>query len=386
MRTQSRMVAVSMATVMTLVACGSEDIVATSANPGQAEPANASNRLVPTAEPDVYLLATTTGEETTPECIYPEGLIITPKPAIGHLTGVIEWVDVPRVDLVDAMRKAEVDPLNEHAMLLGSDDVERLLSEATIVALRRGLTEGFLNWSFRPGLDTLLEAQSAASALVALTRGSGPDAAFMTMAVVETDNGGFTVSGGCQTQRVAHAVHAYATALEHPSSYELLRGIAADDDALTAFHEWTQSSAQVDWIERPPRERLLDVEATPQNVLDALSSYRIVIEQMPKEWTTFDAALCTWVSMGWNECTHFAAYDDHPMEVFGFFDPNKTFELWLVDSDANVTDPTALIGVFDAGLADEDGVIYLSVTGNQATLEELIADIGAGEFVVGAMS
>jgi len=174
----------------------------------------------------------------------------------------------------------------------------------------------------------------------------------------------------------------FASAIGEPDAYGLLRQIAADDNALDALQNWMVSPPGIDWVDVPPRDSLIDVEATPSEVLDELTSLQILVDDLPEEWKSFEAVLCTWMSLGWNECSALDAFDSPTFELYGFFNESESFELWLADETADLSDPLALIGIFDAGLADEDGIIRLSASGGQTSLQELIDDIEAGIDVI----
>lgn len=390
MRTQSRVAVIAWVASIVVASCGGSvsapapDMSSATTTSVAAPAQGDGGDLVETTEPNVYLLAASTGDPRV-GCRVPPGLIVTPTPLPGHFDGISEWIDVSRGDLVAAMSRSSVDGDNEFANLIGPNDASDLSRDGNLVALRRGAANEFSEWLYRPGLEKLLAERSEDSVLLGLSISARDDAGFIIMAIVGHGDGGFTVMGRCESQAVVRGIERYAMALGEIDAYGLFRQIAADDAALAALENWIVSPPGIDWVDVPPRDRLIDVEATPPEVLDELTSILILVEGMPEEWKAFDAVLCTWMSLGWNECTALDAFDKPPLELFGYFNESETFELWLADERANLSDPLALIGIFDAGLADEDGIIRLSVSGSQTSLQELIDDVESGIDVVQAV-
>lgn len=345
----------------------------------------------PTSWPSVVAA---NSDGSIPDCPPPSDSYISepPFPSSTLLGFVFEWTDVPFDELQRVMGESGIDERDEHFMRLGSllpEGIADLRLDSTTIALPRGRDPGFDEWLFFPGMEQLLANRVDTRALVGLKPSGQPHKGLVTMVVLENADGSFTLLGQCNYGRVAARVGEYARDTSATSAYAVLKDIATDGEALAAFNRWSTGGATrepVAWADRSPRERQLDPEAAPPDVLESLESVLIVIESVPKEWRDFDAGMCSWMSQGWSLCTVFDAYPDgEPLDVSAYFDPDEVLEIWLVDGDTNFFGPLAKLATFDEGDLDDAGALHLRVVGEWPTEDALIAGAKAGRTVFEAV-
>lgn len=315
----------------------------------------------------------------------PEGVTLTPIPPVAALAAVREWHEVDLEWLLSGVNTSTPDRAAPDLAMFGAthpDGPESLLSRTTLIGQRHSEGE-YHSWLFSPEIAQYLSDRSDVSALVALGNGAQDGVAYIRHVFFEDKDGGFAVVGLCRTSAmIAVALDAYATESGASSSYKVLRAVATDDTALSAFGAWTLGEP-ISWSSRPATERLLDIEGTPAEVLDRLSLVTIVIEKVPDRWRSFDATLCTWVSEGWNECTALDADDPgEPLEMAAYTVPGEPIELWLLDQDANVIEPLALLGAFPVSSGDGGLEMRFDVISERTTLAEVLADATAGVLTI----
>jgi len=336
--------------------------------------------------PEYNELRAVSTDETFTACPPPPAeRIITPWDASSAIGATRVWVDVPLNLLIDALESGAQDEVSDvvsyRAGARAASGITDLRAAASIISLRRA-SELYDEWLFSPGLQELLRDEKADTVLVGLGSGAqGPEVGAIRNVYIETGNGGFTVVGKCGTTSViAAGVARYAEAVGASSSFELLRSLATSQEALDAFEAW-QQGAPVVWAAAPATQRLLDVEETPVEVLDRLGVITVNIDNAPDEWRTFEAVICTWVSQGWNECTAFDAGESgEPLELLAYVVPGEPIEVWVLNAEANLSEPLGRLGTFDIDTASQR--LDLSVTSSRTTLAELLSDVASGVAVL----
>ncbi len=313
----------------------------------------------------------------------PEGVFVTPWSSAGAIAAVRVWAEVPLDSLLAALEASAPDELETTLNRAGvglADGIAKVRSQSTVVSLRRA-PELYEQWLFTPGLAEALETADSSTgiALVGLGSGNSDGVGYIRNVFLEDADGRFTAVGLCETSTViASGVARYANETNR-ASYALLESMAADESALEAFEAWT-SGDPVPWALQPADERLLDVEETPSEVLADFSLITVTLEPLPQEWRTFDAVVCTKVAQGWNECSAFDA--DEPgedVELLAYARAGEDIEVWLLDEDANLTDPIARLGVFRAAVDMTDGSrLELTVISKRQNLAEVVSDASRG--------
>lgn len=365
-------------------ACGADTGLRSDDSLSSLTPGDSPNNLTTVLAQSGEVVAVRAGAPTVADCPQPpEGVFVTPMSAVNAVGSTRQWFDVPFTLLVVALANSEVDedaPDLRRAGAAQPEGITSLRDASVLVGERRG--EGvYEDWLFSPGMLEVLQGRQADSVLVGLGSGARIGVGYIRNVYVEENDGSVTVAGLCETSTaIATAMGEYSIDMGI-SSYDLLRQSATDDEALAAFGEWLRGDDAIDWTDRRPRERLLDVEVTPAAVLDGLEVVTVRLTEVPEAWGTFDAVVCTWVPLGWNECASFETLEAGEISLLAYIERGAPIEVWLVDADANLSEP---LGLLSTTTADHDGdsELLFTVTSVETSLNAVLNEVSQGKPVV----
>jgi hypothetical protein len=298
---------------------------------------------------------------------------------------------VSRVDRVDSaavarvVREAEVvDEAADVTAVLSALGAQRVYADG-----RTGSVSPLLMGSALRGESARLPGGD--SVLIAIRAPHGSGEAFVQFVVVEREGGEVRFAGDCADLLYRQPLAAYRDEVRPGDPLgSVLLAVIADEAVWSDFNDWNLHQGAygpLSWDELPPRARQLDVEGTPEEVLNSLQRFTLELE-VPTEWRGMPlGALCTFVSEGWNECIALQAVDQSNVaSLMGWGRPGETVEVWLIDYiNLGFTAPLALIGTFELPAAIDGSTVSARVVGGRATTLDEVVDL-AGEMSVEATS
>jgi len=202
---------------------------------------------------------------------------------------------------------------------------------------------------------------------VLLATQAADDADIVRLAAVVLNDGELTFAGNCGRAFTDHLRRYRDIAIPESSLSDVFAAVTTADSAWADFNDWDMQAgryAPPAFEDLAPRDRILDVELTPRDVVTSLTSFTLDLS-VPEAWLDIrGAALCTFAPEGWNECTALEALDPGSLtaRLYGFANGGDTLEVWLVDYlNGGVADPIALVGEFR--LESSDGSVVARVVG-----------------------
>lgn len=280
----------------------------------------------------------------------------------GYVTSVV------RISSDDVVASAIGASITEH----GSAEMSSLLHSQSLQPITSGSTPVRLQLGPQDIAETrrLPEQESV---LVA-SRGSA-DNSWVQFIIVEKTDGDLVFAGSCGAMFRSHLVGYRDVARPGETLAVVFHDVVTSDADWADYNNWDLSLgrfAPTPFEERPPRNRLLDPDEAPHGVLEALTPFVIELS-VPVEWFSIDgAALCTFVSEGWNECFALEASTDETVTLTGFGALSEDVEIWLVDyKQAGIAEPLTEVGSIRLP-ASVDSVLIASVQGGAfSSLEEI---------------
>ena len=288
---------------------------------------------------------------------------------------------VSRVDRADSAtvarvaREAElVDEEADVTALLGAPERQSVYADGRTESVSRLL----MGQNLRGEAGRLPAGESVLIATGALPQ---EGEALVWFVIVERPGGDVVFAGDCADLFYRQPLAAYRDQVRPGDTLADVLFAVIDDEAVWSdFNDWDLHEGPYSapsWDELAPRARQLDVESTPEEVLDSLQRFDLELE-VPTEWMGMPlGAVCTFVSQGWNECFALEALDQSNVaSLMGWGRPGESVEVWLIDYiNLGIGQPLALIGTFELPAAIDGSTVSARVVGGQAETLEGVADL-----------
>ncbi len=224
--------------------------------------------------------------------------------------------------------------------------------------------------------------------LVATTYSDRLGDGWIEFIVLVDSNAEVAFAGECADGFFAETLRDYHEEVRPEATLEaLFIEIVTNDATWRDFNDWdTQQGAYAPptFAELDPRDRQLDIEFTPPEVLDRLSPFTMDVE-VPEEWLDIPyLSLCTFVAEGWNTCFALEALDKSTVaQLEGYGTVGEPIEVWVLEyAERGTDDPLGLAGsiVFPPGRTARAEITGSTATSIDAVIEDF--DDGALTFTV----